>query len=280
MLPYATTDQINDLPTGVSAFQSIVAASSAIDARLRQDRALLAYLQTFRTTVIDGRYVQFPRPTTSESVAVISPSITIAITTVADALTVDGVRLAVDAQAIGAGGVQMMDNETVVYQWLGPFSWRFQNELAAGTAIWVDGMMGWGERVQQHAEGYADALSAGADTIANDGEDAPLVGTALQWDREVMAITSVVGTARDWTLTLARGLEGSTPAAHATTSTLYRLVPPAELNSACVLVAKRIADGLANPGQGPAFDIDGDPSTSFWRNVDGLLERYRRPIAA
>ena len=264
-----------------TASGAIIAASTAIDSRLTQERPVLAFTQTYRTTIIDQCYVGLPRPTVATAVAVIAPAIRIGQVSVSEALAVNGVALALDEATLVVGGTNEHITNAIPYSWMGPHLWRFTRELPPRTAIWVDGLMGWGARIQQHAEGYALGLSAGADSIAHSGDAAPQVGTALQWDRELMAVSAVEGTARDWTVSLSRALAGSERATHTTTSTLYRLVPPDDLSEACVLVAKRAADGQVNPGQGPAFDAEGeDVSTSLWRNVDPLLRRYRRPAFA
>ena len=259
-----------------------MAASGAIDQRVGQESALLAIEQTYRTLVIDCRFVMLPRPATPTAVAIIDePTLDIAPATATLALSVGVARLAIDQAALSVGGErEVIRDDALPYRWLGPFAWELVSPIRQYSAVWVDGLMGWGTRTQQHGMGYDSALSASASTMRSTASAKPLVGTAFQWDRELLAIAAVVGEAGDWTLTLARGLDGTIPATHVSSTTLYELGVPDDLNYACVIVAKRYADARAQPGAGPSYDPTGNPSPSVWRNVDELLRKYRRPLAA
>ena len=296
-VPYATS-------SGTAGYSQILAISAAIDARTRQYAPLLPVLGTYRTVIRPGGFISLPRPATPTTVAIISRAVTLGSTTAELAIEAGNAQLVIDERDLSAGGqIQTRTPEPTAYRWLSNRIWRLSYYGAAGLIdslggygyradggyggyegeVWIDGVMGWGNRVPVRTE-YPGTLSVSADTMTYtdgaEGATPPPQGTVYQWGRELMAVREVRGTASPWTLALDRGMAETERAGHAANTDLFRLDAPANLREATTIVAKRWGQIDKQPGAGPAADPTGDITPSLYRNIDHLLLEYMRPAEA
>lgn len=281
-VPYAIAADEND-------YALVMAASSAIENRVNQHAPLLSVETTYRTLLQEGGYISLPRPCTPTTVAILEPEAYTTVTTAADLVARGGARLVVDERTLSIHRSTQQRSETTAYRWESNRIWRLVSYGASGLwyggwgyqnqPVWVDGIMGWGKRISDRV-GWPSSLALDADSAAYTGAVAPGLGTALQWGRELMAVSAVSGSAGAWTVGLDRGLADTEQAEHAASTDLYRLDPKPNLRTATALLAKRYAQVDRQPGAGPAWDPEGDTTPSVWRNIDPLIREFVRPFEA
>lgn len=267
-------------PTNVA---SLIAASRAIDARLGQ-REMGYSLRTLRSLVINSLYVSLPIPGDINVVALARPGLSIVDNTTAeDALSVMGVRLAVDEETLGVGPPEGERPTPLAYQRISKRNLRFTTPVDARSLVLIDGVLGYGSRRSLHGIGTWKPLTAGVYEAENTHTGDPVsplpAGTTLVWGRESMVITgvtSVDGPPQIHTYAVARDNESD----HGASTDLWQLNPPYDLAEATAIVGGRFGHIKANP-MGGTYDPSGqDISPGVWRNVSGLLRDFERPATA
>ena len=137
----------------------------------------------------------------------------------------------------------------------------------------ITGKWGYLERLETLPSSLSSAITATATTLAlNSGNDVDILDTLLI-DSEQLYVT---GLATD-TLTVVRGVNGTTAAAHANAATVKRHRYPGPIVEACAIQATRIFLRPKAP-----FGVMGAPETGYIRlrseldpDVKVLLEPYR-----
>ena len=242
---------------------------------------LLAYGHTEAHRVKGGQYINIGAPQESiERVAIAARGAVVPFDASADAaLAVAGVSLAVDAATLGVGeqSPRTLAGPALEYIQEDRTVLRLVTPVAEGATAYVDGRIGWGKRFAAHGHGWPDKIGAGDDGIHwQGGLEPPAIGTVLQWDREVMAVTRVVTGGVDTEVYLDRGLAGTKDMEHASNVTAYTIRQPHGLEFATRTVAERVAYVEATPGAGPIFDPDGDATPYLLRNLSRVLAPYVR----
>ena len=263
-------------------YAAIAAASSAYASIFQQNTDLLLRRTTMRGIVSAERYIDSPLPIHDVRLLVLGEQGVLAGDLSADdALAVGGALMAVNAATLRVGGNQppLLSGDSLTYLALDKHILQIDDSLPWQESVWfLDGDVGWGYARPLHGTGYPDTapLAAGDREIAYTGEYMPAVGTVLQWDREVMAVSGGSGEAYNWTLTLKRGLGDSEVVGHLGTTTLRKLEPEALMQQGTALVAKWMLEVGTHPMAGPSFDPSGDTTPSVYRRVAQLGRQYMR----